>query len=141
MGYFRNSDLLTEQSEQIEQFRDRTGVPKISLHAEARYAQRVLKQPVSKSELLKRPLLRDRCRNGILRNFLDATEVIVSLAEEGVCHLIRRNRCLVMNGRIVVTIYTENSRGGFSATRRKRMRHGKPHGIEAFESLFSRRSA
>jgi len=138
LGYHKTTRL---HSEDIHQFRDRIGVPKISLHAEARYAQRVLQESVSESQLLKRPLLRDRCHNGILRNFLDATEMIVSLAEEGVCHLIRRNRCVMMKGRTIVTIYDAKLEGGFSSARRRKMCHGEFHGIEAFEALLLRRSA
>jgi hypothetical protein len=141
MGYFRISDLLAEQSEQIEQFRDRIGVPEISQHAELRYAQRVVGLDLTRAELLSIPGLRSRCRRGILRNFDEADEVIASVDDDDVHHVFRRNRCLVMKRKQVITVYNMKATGGELAFRKKRLRRGRLPGIETFEALRARRSA
>ncbi len=137
MGYFRNSDLLRKQSDQIDQFRDRIGVPEISEHAELRYAQRVVGLDLTRAQLLLLPGLRSRCRYGILRNFEEADEVITSVDEDDVHHVFRRNRCRKQ----VITVYNMKATGGELAFRKKRLRRGRLPGIETFEALRARRSA
>ena len=141
MGYFRNSDLLREQSEQIDQFRDWIGVPVIRLHAELRYAQRVVGMDLTRAQLLLLPGLRSRCQHGILRNFEEADDVITSVDEDDVHHVFRRHRCLILKGKQVITVYNMKATGGELAFRKKRLRRGRLPGIEAFEALRARRSA
>jgi len=135
MGYFRNTGLT------IGRFRDRIGVPQVSLHAELRYARRVLGIDVDEQELHSLPGLRDRCQRGIVRNFQDANEVVVSGNDDDVYHLFRRARCLVMKGNRIVTVYDLNPSGNELSMRKKRIRRGRLPGIEAFEALRARRSA
>jgi len=135
MGYFRNTGLA------IGRFRDRIGVPQVSLHAELRYATRVLGHTLSMDDLLSDPLLRDRCRRGILRNFEEADEVVASGTDQDVHHLFRRSRCLVVVGDHVVTLYDTDATGVELDLRKKRIRRGRLPGIEAFEALRARRSA
>ena len=141
MGYFRNSDLLRKQSDQIDQFRDRIGVPEISQHAELRYAQRVVGLDLTRAQLLSLPDLRSRCQRGILRNFDEADEVIASVDADDIHHVFRRNRCLVMQRKQVITVYNMKATGGELAFRKKRLRRGRLPGIETFEALRARRSA
>ena len=135
MGYFKNTELT------IDRFRDRVGVPQVQLHAELRYAERVLGHELSTDDLLADPLLRDRCRRGILRNFEEADEVIVSGSDQDVHHLFRRNRCLVVVGENVVTLYDTNASGDQLDYQKKKIRRGRLPGIETFEALRARRSA
>ncbi|MDC0347408.1 hypothetical protein OAN47_03230 [Planctomycetota bacterium] len=135
MGYFKTDELT------LARFRDRIGMPQIRLHAELRYAERVLGHALSKEDLLSDPSLRERCRRGILRNFEDADEVIASRSDQDVHHLFRRNRCLVLVNDHVVTLYDINATGVDLDLQKKRILRGRLPGIETFEALRARRSA
>ncbi|MDE0959120.1 MAG: hypothetical protein OSB12_10870 [Planctomycetota bacterium] len=137
MGYFR----LQIAAEQVDQFRQQFGVPQIKLHAELRYAERVLGRSLSQQELLNCPQLRRRCQDGILRNFEEATEVICSGTEEGVYHLFRRCRCLILKGHSVITLYDTPENQVGLALRKKRIQRPRLPGIETFEAIRARRSA
>ena len=135
MGYFKTGGLT------LARFRDRIGAPQIRLHAELRYAERVLGHALSTDDLLSDPPLRERCRRGILRNFEDADEVVASGSDQDIHHLFRRNRCLVFIKDHLVTLYDIDATGVERDLQKKRILRGRLPGIETFEALRARRSA
>ena len=108
-----------------------------TFHAISRYSERVLLGSHDPDHLRNNDKVIQRCIRGIRRIAVDAEQVIRKRENPEEYVLVRRNRALVCQGDVVVTVLVSDSTRGFPKNKWRRFVHGGLRGIEYLSEKLS----
>ena len=119
-------------------YRESAGDPQTTLHAEKRYAQRVLDLKVQDEASFKaNRKLRDRCQAGLIRIYWEAQEMLQRMDEPDTLYIFRNTRELVLRRNTIVTIKVNKTPfSGLASAKLRRRVYGPLRGITYLNALL-----
>jgi len=108
-----------------------------TFHAITRYSERVLRDSIDPDELRNNDKVVQRCIRGIRRLAVDAEQVFRRRGNPEEYVLVRRNRALICQGDVVVTVLVSDGDRGFPKNKWRRFVDGGLRGIEFLSERLS----